>query len=100
MTCLNFNDGRAPNKELALGTISQISPNVEPIPQGGYACYIPSKSRQDTVSSRFSLLERRMNQLEIENKVLKQDVKALKSDNSNCLRAKVKLKLSLQSEGT
>ena len=53
---------------------------TKPIPQGGYACFIPSKSRQDTVSSRLNLLEKRMNQLEIESKALKLDTSNLKKD--------------------
>ena len=48
---------------------------TKPIPQGGYACFIPSKSRQGTISSRLNLLEKRMNQLETENKALKLDNK-------------------------
>ena len=53
---------------------------TKPIPQRGYACFIPSKSRQDTVSSRLNLLEKRMKQLEIENKALKLDYSKLKKD--------------------
>ena len=53
---------------------------TKPIPQRGYACFIPSKSRQDTVSKQVEFAGKRMKQLEIENKALKLDYSKLKKD--------------------